>query len=253
MHTILCIEFQRRYIMIHLNEYLPTSIIGLKAEFEGEGASREQIASEFALCNYSKLDYLVKIGGCEAKTDIAYLMNIGVTGITAPMVETEFSMMKYMSAIKSATFSHIGVTIETKTAVSNIDEILNAGTLLTNVTVGRSDLNLSLGNPGPLSDTVINSVITVAKQAKKRNLVMTMGGSICVNTRELFRNNQMLRDHVSFIETRKVVMSTEQFVSNGVFEEVIAYEVAGLKREYDFHIKKQMTLGDRIENIKSRL
>ena len=82
---------------------------------------------------------------------------------------------------------------------------------------------------------------------------MTVGGSICIKTRELFRNNKTLRDLVSFVETRKVVLSTEQFVSDGVFEQVLAYELAGLEREIALLEEKQLALGDRIKAVKSRL
>lgn len=226
---------------------------GLKGEFEGEGASREQIAREFALSCKHGIEYLVKIGGCEAKTDIAYLESIGINSLTAPMIETEFAMQKFMSAIKSRRFSHIGVTIETKTAVKNIHEILEIGDLLTNVTVGRSDLSLSMGGIGAMADQITDSVAHVATAVRARGLEMTVGGSICIKTRELFRNNTRLAELVSFIETRKVVMPMEQFLIDGVLEKALAFELSILETDALYLEGQIITNNNRIEALKARL
>ena len=116
-----------------------------KGEFEAEGLSRAELASEVVFAAKHGFDYLVKISGCEALSDIYYLEKLGVGSIVCPMIESPFAMRKYMSSVANKGFNSIGVTIETITAVNNVEEILDAGEHLTEVTVGRSDLSASAG------------------------------------------------------------------------------------------------------------
>ncbi len=117
----------------------------LKGEFEAEGLNRVEMAAEAIWAARRGLDYLVKIGGCEAKSDVDYLQKLGIRSLVAPMIESPFAMSKYMDMLADGVFDHVGVTIETFYAVERIDEILDAGTKLTNVTIGRSDLTASFG------------------------------------------------------------------------------------------------------------
>ena len=117
----------------------------LKGEFEAEGLNRVEMAAEAIWAARRGLDYLVKIGGCEAKSDVDYMQKLGIRSLVAPMIESPFAMSKYMDMLADGVFDHVGVTIETFYAVERIDEILDAGTKLTNVTIGRSDLTASFG------------------------------------------------------------------------------------------------------------
>ena len=73
-----------------------TRFASLKGEFEAEGLTRQDVAAEALFAARNGLDYLVKIGGCEAKSDIFYLADLGITSIVAPMIESGFAMRKYM-------------------------------------------------------------------------------------------------------------------------------------------------------------
>ena len=64
------------------------------------------------------------------------------------MVESPFAMCKYQEMLPDGVFDHVGVTIETIDAVRRIDDILDAGDKLAQVTVGRSDLTGSFGDSG---------------------------------------------------------------------------------------------------------
>lgn len=122
--------------------------ISLKGEFEAEGLGRDDLAAESLFAARNGLDYLVKIGGCEAKADINYLMSLGITSVVAPMIETAFAMEKYMEILPADHFKHSSVTIETITAVNNIDSIIEAGTKLSEITIGRTDLTASFKGRG---------------------------------------------------------------------------------------------------------
>ena len=60
-----------------------SQIVALKGEFEAEGLSRDSIAAEAAFAARNGLPYLVKIGGCEAKSDMRFCMMMGIGRIVA--------------------------------------------------------------------------------------------------------------------------------------------------------------------------
>lgn len=197
----------------------------LKGEFEAEGLSRKDIAAEALYAARHGLDYLVKIGGCEAKSDVDYLMRLGVTSLVAPMVESAFAMEKYMAMLPAEHFHHVSVTIETITAVERIEAILDAGTRLTNVTIGRSDLTASFKGKGVNSPETIEKVKTVARAAKKRGLEVTMGGGVNLDTLELLRADAELARLLDCIETRKAIMPVASFLAEGTLEAAIQVEL----------------------------
>jgi hypothetical protein len=184
----------------------------LKGEFEAEGLGRDDLAAESLFAARHNLDYLVKIGGCEAKADVNYLAALGITSIVAPMIETAFAMEKYMEILPANRFKHVSVTIETITAVGNIEDIINAGTKLSEVTIGRTDLTASFKGSGVESAETMEMVRGVAKTAKKRGLKVTMGGSINKATRLLLAGDKELQDLIDYVETRKVVMPINKFL-----------------------------------------
>ncbi|CAM3246585.1 HpcH/HpaI aldolase/citrate lyase domain-containing protein [Sphingomonas antarctica] len=198
----------------------------LKGEFEAEGLSREELAVEVAWGARRGLDYLVKIGGCEAKSDLLFLERLGVTSVVAPMIESAFAMSKYMGALPGNYFHEVGVTIETKDAVERIEAILDAGTKLTNVTLGRSDLTASIGGAGVDEDETMDMVRTVGRAAKARGLEVTMGGGVNVRTRDLLARDAELAALLTSVETRKVVIPVAAFLESGTLERAIQIELA---------------------------
>lgn len=206
------------------------TFVQIKGEFEAEGLSRLEVAAEALFASRHGLDYLVKISGAEAKSDINYLADLGVTSIVCPMVETPFAMTKYMDMLSEGAFHHVGVTIETLTAVGNIESILDAGTALTEVTIGRTDLNASCAGAGVDTDEITAMVKTVARAAEKRGLSVTMGGSISARTRTLLEADVELRALIDFVETRKAVMPVEGFLSPGALIEALKLEEVLMRR-----------------------
>lgn len=197
----------------------------LKGEFEAEGLSREELAAEVAWGTRQGLDYLCKIGGCEAKSDLLFLERLGVTSVVAPMIESAFAMSKYMEALPGDHFRHVGVTIETIDAVERIEAILDAGRRLDNVTVGRSDLTASFGGSDVDGERTIAMVRTVAAAAHARGLEVTMGGGINVRTRDLLLADKELAGMIACVETRKVVIPTTTFMETEALERAIELEL----------------------------
>ncbi len=227
--------------------------VSLKGEFEAEGLTRDEVAGEALFAARKGLDYLVKIGGCEAKSDIVFLQQVGITSLVAPMVETAFAMKKYMAMLPDGAFHHIGVTIETFTAVENIEAILDAGVKLTDVTIGRSDLTASFGGAGVNCAETIEKVKIVARAGKARGLEVTMGGSVNAETRALLRADQELTELLSFIETRKAIMPSAGFVQDGALEAAIDAEVDLLMLRSAILNVRGGEASDRVGTLRKRL
>jgi hypothetical protein len=209
---------------IKFNQFLE-----LKGEFEAEGLSRNDASREAIIAARQGLGYLVKIGGCEAKADIDFLVEIGVTSIVAPMIESGFAMSKYMDMIPPAKFENIGVTVETKTAVENIDEILSFSSKLTEVTIGRSDLTASYGGSDVESSRTLEMVKMVAGKARARGFHVTMGGTISKKTIETLQQDRELFMLIDYVETRKVVMTKEAFLGTSALQDALKLELYLLK------------------------
>jgi 4-hydroxy-2-oxoheptanedioate aldolase len=201
-------------------------IISLKGEFEAEGLTRDSVAAEAAWAARHGVPYLVKIGGCEAKSDMRFLMMQGIESIIAPMIESAFAMRKYQEMLPDGAFEHVGVTIETITAVERIEAILDAGIKLTEVTVGRSDLTASFGGSGVNCPETISMVKTVARAARARGLKTTMGGTVNAETLNLLQVDDELRDLIASVETRKCVMPVEKFLEPESLMDAFAVETA---------------------------
>jgi hypothetical protein len=206
-------------------------IVGIKGEFEAEGLSRIQVASEKIICLENNLSYTVKIGGCEARGDISFLQQMNIKSIVAPMIESGFAMSKYMDAVDESFFNSIGVTIETIQAVENIEEILNFGKKITEVTVGRSDLSSSFGEKNVNSEKITELTLKVASEAKKRNLKFTLGGSIGDATIKMLNDNPSLLDCIDRIETRKCILDKDLFMKSGLLNTAFSIEKALLENK----------------------
>jgi hypothetical protein len=227
--------------------------LSLKGEFEAEGLNPVEMAAEAIWAARRGLDYLVKIGGCEAKSDVDYLQKLGIRSLVAPMIESPFAMSKYMAMLPEGAFDHVGVTIETFHAVDRIESILDAGTKLTNVTIGRSDLTASFGGSGTNCSETLDMTLKVARAAKARRLEVTRGGSVDADTREIMRDGHELAVLLDAVETRKIVMPISTFIEDGTFEDSIASECELLEIRMRPLQTSLEAMGKRHRSIQSRL
>jgi citrate lyase beta subunit len=155
-----------------------------------------------------------------------FLILQGIRRVVAPMIESPFAMRKYQDMLVAGAFDHVGVTIETIDAVRRIEEILEAGANLTEVTVGRTDLTASYGGSGVDSDETVAMVKTVGRAAARRGLPLTMGGSVNAGTVALLQRDAELRAMVHCVETRKCVMPVADFLRPGALETAFRVEAA---------------------------
>ena len=133
------------------------------------------------------LKLTIKIGGCEAIRDLIECKQLGVDRIVAPMIETDYSLTKFIGAIDHVYSSNdisdttFYMNLETITAYNNINEITKVmkNSNVAGYVFGRADFCGSLG----LGRDDINSqkVLDYAKSAehsKQNDLEFVVGGSI---------------------------------------------------------------------------
>jgi hypothetical protein len=105
-------------------------LIGIKTSFEDEGALFNETVRLKEVCNQAKTKVTLKIGGPEAIRDLKDASIIGVKGLVAPMVESEFGLKKFIQATRAhipediRSSLQLNVNIETVTAVNNAIKML---------------------------------------------------------------------------------------------------------------------------------
>ena len=233
-------------------------IIGIKQSFEDEGASLEDIIIARRLTQLCGLQSFVKIGGCEAKSDIYNCIKYGIDGIIAPMVETKFALSKFISTISAyKDIVHPYIVLESKTTYENLDEILDCGKdILTGIVVGRSDFSKSynLSKSEVDSNFIYDKVETMLIKSKNNNLYTTLGGNISVKSVD-FIKKMYSQNLLNKIETRNVVIELSDLNIETINESIkksLEFEVMFLNYKH-----KMMSVGveeysNRIQVLSSR-
>jgi len=191
-------EFKCAKILTDLIE--SDGLVGIKTSFEDEGATFEETIRLKAVCSQAGTKVTLKIGGPEAIRDIKDSAVIGVKGVVAPMVESDFGLKKFIQAIKTHLTEDIisslqlNVNIETITGALNIDAILKtseAGSLY-GVTVGRVDLVSSMGKDRNYvnSDEIYKIAANIFTKAKERGIRACIGGAVSTESHDFLQKLQ---------------------------------------------------------------
>ena len=232
-------------------------LIGIKAEFEAEGSSNTDISRLKILSNDLNTQLHVKIGGVEAKNDIYNCIELGVDGIIAPMVETEFGLIKFIDTIENLKLNKkpiLSINLETITAYNNFEKILSrcAGTIQ-NITIGRSDLSSSIMNNkiDQNSDEITKIIFSVGKRLKNKNIKLTVGGGINKRSIEIFKKKKIW-SVVDKLETRKIILDTKSMLKNGALNECINFETNYIINKKDIYNLKIRDEIKRLLDLKSR-
>lgn len=167
-------------------------LIGIKTSFEDEGALFNETIRLKEICNQSKTKLTLKIGGPEAIRDIKDAQIIGVKGLVAPMVESEFGLKKFIQSAKthipedSLSSIHLNINVETITSVRNVQKMLDLSEAndLYGVTVGRVDLVSSMGKDRTYvdSDEIYSIVRDVFVKVKEKGLKLCLGGAVSIQS-----------------------------------------------------------------------
>tara|TARA_B100001248_G_C27396964_1_gene466239 strand:+ start:1977 stop:2768 length:792 start_codon:yes stop_codon:yes gene_type:complete len=217
-------------------------LFSLKAEYESEGSTDEDIFFLKELCISSDLGLHVKIGGVEARRDFRRCLIIGVDGIIAPMVENAFCGTKFIGMFnndeefygKEIWDIHRSINIETKYAISEIENIIEKiGDQTDNITIGRSDLAGSYFDDDIKQDSDqitldIEKVLTAINSSNKK-IKMTVGGGVTSKTVQPLLNNDFLISNIHAIETRKCMIDSKKIIEDpSIIDDVLEFEMAYL-------------------------
>jgi hypothetical protein len=190
----------------------------LKTEFEAEGARIEEVCWLSGLARRAGLKLGVKIGGCEAVTDLYTCRQFAAEYIIAPMVETPYALQKYIDA-KNKVFDadeqgDIGFlfNVETITAYDNRAEMMRVATQaggVAGVVFGRVDFagSTGMGREAIGLSKVGEYVREMAVLCREHGLDLVVGGG--VSTETLGSLQEARRTYLTRFETRKVIFSAE--------------------------------------------
>lgn len=239
-------------------------LIGIKTSFEDEGALFNETVRLKEVCNQAKTKVTLKIGGPEAIRDLKDASIIGVKGLVAPMVESEFGLKKFISAARNyipddvRSSLQLNVNIETVTAVENALKMLDIPEAqdLYGVTVGRVDLVSSLGKSREYvnSTEVYNMAKRVFTKAKEKGLKACLGGAVSVDSFDFLKqlHSESLLDK---FETRYAIFDpsiTLKNLSRALSKaQLFEYEWLKVKSEYYSNLANQDA--KRIQMIQDRI
>ncbi len=136
------------------------SLTGVKGELESEGAQPEELMRLKEISLKAGVQLAVKIGGCEAITDMRLAGAIGAEQIIAPMIESPYAAKKFIDAARIV-FSaeelqetELLINVETIVGARNAQSIvtLPEASALSGLDIGRLDLTGSMGLPAAESN-----------------------------------------------------------------------------------------------------
>lgn len=231
---------------------------GIKVSFEDEGALLNEITTMRFLTSSLNMDLSVKIGGCEAKRDIVDCIHVNCDTIVAPMIESNFALIKFLQSLKTYNYNKKkGFNFETINAYTNLDTISTIFEKLDFITFGRVDFINSLNKNRDYvdSDEIYDMVYNVFKKAKEYNIECYLGGAISISSKNFIK--KLIDDKLlDKFETRYIIYDVSKIDFNQ-FEKLIYYgnlfEVEWLKFIKDRYMLLATKDCNRIKMIEDRL
>jgi hypothetical protein len=200
----------------------------------------------------------MKIGGPTAQTDIYEALKMGVSGIIAPMVETPFGVVQFVTAMRKIAGEKlmskllVGINLESVTAYNQIDEILKTPEIndVDDIVVGTSDLAKSVSKPR--NDPVVIKMVTkIAQKSKKEGKIVRIGGMIDL----IYDEPKVLMDLLEATNADKLNTSMVCFSTDKVSDlrsaclKAMKYE----KKYYAFQFEKYLKMTSKYENLISAM
>jgi len=214
-------------------------MIGIKSEFESEGVRHNEFIILNSLTRKLGLMSILKIGGAEAKSDMAFALDNMCEYIVAPMIESAYAAKKCVDAFAEISSKphllkpKLLINIETISALNNIDYIIDSiAPVASGIVFGRVDFTLSSGlNRSDIQSSVVSeSVLRVSQLCKESDLEFVLGGGISIDSLDLLRS--LLKVRLDRFETRKCVMDARSLESNEVhtlLQDCVKFELLWLK------------------------
>ncbi|MFV0624324.1 aldolase/citrate lyase family protein [Sphingomonas sp. ac-8] len=218
--------------------------VAVKAEFEAEGTRPDELLRLLDLARRADLKVALKIGGCEAVSDLHASKLYGTDYIIAPMVETAYALAKFADARdKVYGTDPVGTeflfNLETEATLAALDTMLpTAAERLDGIVFGRVDFTLSKGMPrGAINErTITDAVLVAAEACRRHHLDLVVGGSVAIEAAPALREIRQVR--LDRFETRKVVFDggvVEGTDFEGAIALATAFELAWLENKRDLY------------------
>ena len=210
-------------------------VVALRADMASEVTTVAQLRELKRLSVGVGLNLTVKVGGCDAMTDIYIAKEAGATSIIVPMIETEYSLRKFVDACKSVYGENLKdvnlyINIETITSYNNLENILSSSQtdFIKGIVLGRDDMaksfGISLKNIN--SESMLNIVKIVSKKVAEHKKDFVVGGGIRPQTTHFLR--LLKEEYLSNYETRRIVFDSDAILGTNSEE--------GLKKAVEFEI-----------------
>jgi len=230
---------------------------GIKAEFEAEGSSYKDLVRLRRVTDQAGLPLFLKIGGPEAVRDIRDGYEIGVDGLIAPMVESQFGALKFLGACQEVYKGkeiHKTINVETAQAIYNIDGILKYYKKIDTITFGRSDLSGSYLISEITPDCpFIYGLLKIMVGKVPDAVSVAIGGSISNSSLILFRTESFWTTFVSKLETRKVMLPVDQMLREGALTECLKFEELYIQDKKDISDRAMESELSRLTRLRERL
>ncbi|MFH1825469.1 MAG: aldolase/citrate lyase family protein [Candidatus Firestonebacteria bacterium] len=241
-------------------------VTGIKAEFEAEGTRMEEALRLKDVITKAGLGLSLKIGGCEAIKDMYEARTIGVERIIAPMVESPFSLIKFLRATKLAYPKDeqedidFLVNIETITAYNNFEKMLEIPEIqqLDGIVIGRVDMTGSMGlsrediNNDKIFD-IVKDLVVKAKNNNKKKLDTVVGGGVSAFSIPFFK--RLPENTLDRYETRKVIFECIKAFKGdpdkGILK-AVGFELLWLKNKRGYYSLIESEDAQRIVMLESR-
>lgn len=219
--------------------------VAVKAEFEAEGTRPDELLRLLEVTHRADLSVAIKIGGCEAVSDLLQCRNYGANYIIAPMVETPYALSKFVEA-KDKTWgrneqgTQFLFNLETQVTLDNLAAMLPVARQggIDGIVFGRVDFTLSRGMPRKaINDpSITDAVLSVAEACVANDLELVVGGSVAAEAVPALRQFRAVR--LNRFETRKVVFdgaaASAHTISDGIAA-AVEFELTWLRNKRDYY------------------
>lgn len=237
--------------------------IGTKAEFEAEGTRRNELIELAILTAKADLELTIKIGGCEAVSDLQDAKIYGASNIVAPMVESDYALKKYIEATNRVFTKeeldeiNLLYNLETIHAFNERHSILNMTKSghIDGIVFGRVDYCYSKNEDRNSinSEKITRDILSIAELAKENDLILTVGGGINEDSVQYLQKLREIR--LDRFESRKIVFDSRILNEQNINEALsLAFEFELLWLENKSDQYKQLAKEDsvRIEMLRQR-
>jgi hypothetical protein len=236
------------------NQY---SVTGVKSSLEAEGIRLAELLRIKEIALTAGVGSTIKIGGCEALTDIRMVHLIGFDGIMSPMIESAFALEKFLD-MAEAEYSKeeiedvkLLINIETVDGYEKIDKLLAIDGIdrLYGIVLGRTDLSNALHAKDVDSPKILQIAREIFTKAKRKSISCMVGGGITPKTIPFLKE---LGDLVDGFETRKVIFhnthAAESVLEKGI-RLALGFEHLWYQLKQEYYSELQQEDAKRMKNL----